>query len=196
NMIVSAACIQIAGITKPAPDNHLVASPHCPMCFTSCRCVDYTSGCPAIRVRAISASSVQVIVVSVKENPAPDDHASTGPHRGMGLPADRCIGGGGRYPAIRNRIVSAARVHITVDKVKSAPQDHLTARPDGCRQFPGSRCICSGGRYPAICSRIVSAARIQITVDKVISAPHDHFAASPNCCVVCPCIRHIACAGR
>ena len=122
-------------------------------------------------------------------NAAPDDHFAASPNRGMTASAAGRVGGAGRSPTVRHRIVSPAGV-VAV----STPDDHFIAGPNCRMARPRRRCASGACGSPIVGSWIVSPASVQIGVI-VASAPDDHFSASPHCGVTKSTDRRVRDAG-
>src|SRR5438874_5495063 len=62
-------------------------------------------------------------------NPAPDNHFTAGPDRGVSLSVGRRVGGASGCPTVGDGVVSAAGVQKAA-KAFSAPDDHFAASPN------------------------------------------------------------------
>ena len=91
-----------------ARDDHFIIGPNRGVSSSRLWCITRAGRYPAVRARAISTPSVQVIVATVKEIPAPDDHFTASPRWIVYRTAYWRVGRVSGCPTISGRIVSAA----------------------------------------------------------------------------------------
>jgi hypothetical protein len=123
-------CTTGVQITAKAPDNHFTAAPDCRVIRSSRRSVGGAGGCPTIRAGIVSPAGVQMVIASVIEIPAPDNHLGTSPNCRVNSSANGRVNRGGFGPAVGAWVVSPAGV-VEVETTNSAPNNHLATCPDG-----------------------------------------------------------------
>jgi hypothetical protein len=130
---VGSAGVQIdAVVVHPVaatPHDHFVPGPDRCVIVSCVGHVCDTSGCPIVRVRIISAASVEAHPLSY-QFASPDDHFTGGPHCSMIVAWRRSVIKTCSSPTISNRIISSPCVQISGVGIKAAPDIHLAAAPD------------------------------------------------------------------
>src|SRR4029077_3221427 len=99
--------------------------------------------------------------------PAPDDHLTAGPHRGVRYSGRWRVGGAGASPTVCAWIISPAGIQEAA--VIAGPDDHLAAGPHCRVNVSGSGRVCGAGSCPTVRAGIVSPAGVKKIV--VISTP-------------------------
>jgi hypothetical protein len=131
---VRSAGIQIDAVVvhpiRATPNDHFFPGPHRCVIVSGMGHVCDTRASPTVRVRIISAPSVQAHRRQAADFAAPDDHFTARPHCGM-----KVARGGGRIktdssPSISNRTISSPRVQISGARIDAAPDIYLAAAPD------------------------------------------------------------------
>src|SRR6266481_4984612 len=183
--IFSAGGSSCANGNLTTPNYHVAASPHRFGDRPGGRHAGSAGGYPAIHLRIVSAAGVQIVVVVIKKNPAPDDHLATGPDRHMA-----CSGRGGTSdadgcPSIGAWTVTSTRVQVAALAIAS-PNNHFTASPDTAWNISTYRRVEVSRRDPSIRNGVVPAAGIQIigVAIKNIPPPDDHLTTSPDCSMI------------
>ena len=110
--VVSAASVQIGVVdAESAPDDHLAAGPDCRVRVSGLGRVGGAGSCPTVGDGVVSPAGVQIMLAAdVGKIPAPDNHLTASPDRGLNASGIRGVGGVGWCPTIRAGIISAASV--------------------------------------------------------------------------------------
>jgi hypothetical protein len=197
--IVPSARIQIglAIAPKAPPDNHFRACPDCRVTVSTFGRAVGTGGCPTVRVRIVSATSVEKVVsitIILKKSPAPDNHFSAAPHGGVSNARIRYTIRAGLDPSVGNGIVSTTCVEKTFVRTLAPPNDHFGAAPN-CRMLVS----CTGSvdvacSCPTVAFWIISPAIVYKPVE-ADATPDNQFTACPHSSVPPASFRRVVRAG-
>ena len=143
-------------------------------------------------MRAVPPASVEIVRGI---GPAPDDHFTASPDRGVTVPRGGRVGRVSGRPTIRAGVVSAAAVdrpRVTIP----TPDKHFSAVPNCPVNGSGNGRVGRARSCPTVGTGIISTTGVKRRRAIVsVTTPDDHFITRPDCGVILPPTGRISGAG-